>query len=202
MPHRARDTHAAGSIGRSPSHDERHWRHVDPLLGAELASEAVGFLDTLGVDPALWGQFDSRGIHTRRLAAQLRRSGAVLRHHRAGSRRERESRQSPGPHRSCRQRLRRSPAARVSHASAARRGIYRSHAGHCPAAWMETLPPARGHQFATLSRPRRVRVSRLLQCRRMSRGREELDRDLHHSRRGADQKPDHLRQSPGHAHRD
>ena len=66
--------------------------------------------------------------------------------------------------------------------------------------WKPFRPPA-----AINSQPYRgradVRVSRLLQRRRMSRGREELHRDHHHSRRRTHQKPDHLRQRPSHPHR-
>ncbi len=47
------DAFAAGSIGRGASDDERHRRDVDPLLGAELASEALGFSHTLRIRPAL-----------------------------------------------------------------------------------------------------------------------------------------------------
>ena len=39
---------------------------------------------------------------------------------------------------------------------------------------MEAVPSARSHQFAALSRPRFLRLSWLLQRRRMPRGREKL----------------------------
>ncbi len=70
-----------------------------------------------------------------------------------------------------------------------------------PQARLEAVPSARRDQFAALSRPPGLRLSRLLQPRRMPHQRQKLHRRHHHSRRAQDQEPDHLRPRAGHAHR-
>ncbi len=58
--------------GRCPSHDERHRRHVHPLLGAELAAESLGFQRRAREAIRRYGAIgDSRRLDARRLASHL-----------------------------------------------------------------------------------------------------------------------------------
>ena len=61
------------------------------------------------------------------------------------------------------------------------------------AARLEAVPSARGDQFASVQRPSRLRLSRLLQSRRLPHQREEFDRGHHHPGRDEDQEPDDFR---------
>ena len=60
---------------------------------------------------------------------------------------------------------------------------------------------ARRHQLRGISGPAGLRVSRLLQPRRMPHQRQEFDRRHHHPGGAENQKPDHLRSRASHAHR-
>ncbi len=81
-PHGPQQPHGTHTRREHASHDECDRRDVDPLSRPELAIQSLGFQGALGVDPALRRWLDPQGIDGRRLAHRLRRSGAVLRHHR------------------------------------------------------------------------------------------------------------------------
>ena len=167
----------------SSSHDERRRRHVDSLLGAKLAAEAVGFPDALGRRSGATARAAiPERIHARRLAAHLRRSRAVLRHRRARSRRLRQGRQHSGQVDPAGNIFEGAAAARVSHAAAARHRLHRSHGGRGAAssAGIRFAPPA-AINSQPYQRPRGVRLSRLLRSRRLPHQREEFHRGHHHS---------------------
>ena len=87
---------------------------------------SVGFQSALVFDPALWRKFHPPGIDHRRLAHRLRRSGALLRHRRTGNRRLRPRGKYSGQADRPGQQFRRTPPARISHASAARHRFHQT----------------------------------------------------------------------------
>ncbi len=143
-PHRPQRPSAPTRRGRSPSHDERDRRHIHPLLGAELASQALGFQDAHRKSIKRYGAsaipagstledwpltYDDLEPYYDIIEHEVGVSG------KAGN--------IQGQHRSRRQRLRRSAPARVSHASVARQRLHRSHgATRQQLGWNPFRPPA------------------------------------------------------------
>ena len=67
-PHLAHRSRSARARAQHASHDERHRRHFDPLLGAELAATGVGFQDAHGIGAAIRRRRDSEGLDAGGLA--------------------------------------------------------------------------------------------------------------------------------------
>ena len=79
--------------------------------------------------------------------------------------------------------------------------VYRSYGGSRAALGLASISSARRDQYPAARPPSRLRVSRLLQRRRMPRQRQELDRGHHDSSGARHQEPDDLRSGARDAHR-
>ena len=165
-------------------------RHHAALLGAELAAGAVGLQGGQRDHPALRtiarpGRIDGGG-----LAVRLRGAGAVLR----------PSSSTPS---ACRARPATSWAPSTSAATSSRRRARRPYpmpplrsTGYLdrmtasrPGARLAPLPRPGGNQLGALPGPLAVHVPRLLQSRRLPRGRQERPQRHDHSARAADRAP-------------
>ena len=115
------------------------------------------------------------GIDRRGLAVRPRGARAVLRQGRARARRVGQGRQHQRQDRSARQHLRRAAAARVPDAAAARHRVHRDDGDGGADARLASVPRPAAINSQHVPEPAGVRVSRLLQPRRLPRQREGLD---------------------------
>ena len=142
------------AAARRPSDDERRRRHVDPLLGAELAAQSVGLQGRERNHAALRRLAHPEGLDRRGLAVRSRRTRAVLRQGRVRDRRLGQGRQHQRQDRPARQHLRRAAQARVSDAGAARHRIHRDDGRGRAEARLASVSGTRRDQFS-----RRIRTA-------------------------------------------
>ena len=161
--------------GRDAPDDERGRRDFDPLLGAELAAEPLGFPCRERDEAEIRGGPDPRRIDHRGLAARLRRARAPLRCRGAGNRRVGPGRERPRADRSARQPVRGTARAGVSHAAAPLDGLPRAYGGGGADARVDALPGTRSDNDRVVRGPARLRLPRTLQQGRVPRRREERD---------------------------
>ena len=172
----ARDVVVADRAARRDSSDEeRRRRHDAALLGAELAAEPVGLQGGERDEAPLRRVAHSEGLDGRGLAVRSRGARAVLRQGRIRGRRVGTGRQHQRQDRSARQSVRGAAQAAVSDAGAALDRVHRQDGSRGAVARLASVSGAGRHQLAVVSESLGVHVSRLLQPRRLSRGREELD---------------------------
>ena len=178
----SRDSHASAdrlvahvATRRDPSDDERRGRNHAALLGAELAAEPVGLQGRERDDAPV-----RRVAHSERAPrSKTGRSASTS----SSPTTTRSSTRSACPARRATSAGRsiaaatssKARAARVSDAAAARHRLHRSDGGGRPHARLAPVPGTGGDQLAAVPEPLRVHVSRLLQSRRLSRRRQELD---------------------------